>query len=122
RAPERCGDEDEEDDVARRVADRQPERVEPAFIDETGDAQEARSGEVFAADRARVAGRADEAGRDVEVARGPRQPQTEGAHGQGDETDQDDRRDGEHVDAAVRHDRLLTSSVKSASMRVARRT
>jgi hypothetical protein len=79
RAPERRGDEYEQQQVARRPPDRQPEHVDTAGEDEAGDAEERGGREVLPADRRRVEHRTDDAGGDVEVAHRPGDPQAEGA-------------------------------------------
>ena len=74
-ASHRGGHDDEQHEVAHGVADRQPQHVDPTVVHQPSDAEEARGGEVLAADgRGVEAGRHGAAGH-VEVARAPREAQ-----------------------------------------------
>ena len=115
RSPQRSGDEDQEHDVADGVADGEPEHVGAERVDEAGDAEERRGGEVLAADRRGVPAGADAAAGDVEVARGPGQPQPESTRHEGDAADDGD---GEHAGLGDAH-RCLIRSENSRSIRSA---
>ena len=67
RAAQRRGHEQQQRQVAGGEADRVPEHVDAVLEDQAGDAEEGRRGQVFAADRGRVPGRADRPGGDQEV-------------------------------------------------------
>ena len=112
RAAHRGGDHDEQDEVAERVAHRQPEQVDAAAVDEPRDAEEARRGEVLAADGRGVEARGDRAPGDVEVARPAREAQPEAADGERRQADEHDRDERERVVHGS-----STTSVKSASIR-----
>ncbi len=90
RPAQRRGDEDEQQEVARGPADRQPQHVHAAGQDEPGDPEERCGREVLAADGRGVEHRAHAARGDVEVAHRAREPQPEGADGEGRERHQDD--------------------------------
>ena len=100
RAAQRGGDQGEQQQVADRVADGEPQRVGPLDEHEPGDAEEARRRQVLPADRAGVPPRPDRAAGHVEVARGARDPGAVGRDEHGDEHDDGDRGQG----GQVRHD------------------
>ena len=115
RSPQRSGDEDQEDDVADGVADGEPEHVGAERVDEAGDAEERRGGEVLAPDGRGVPAGADAAAGDVEVTRGPGQPEPERARDEGDAADDGD---GEHAGLGDAH-RCPMRSENSRSIRSA---
>lgn len=119
-AAQRGGDEQQEDQVSGRVADRVPEHVGALHEDRAGDAQERGRGEVFAADGGRVEAGADGAGGDVEVGRGAGDAQAEGADKDRDHDDEGDRR--YRVTGVHPAQRSSTRRTKSRSLRSARRT
>ena len=114
RAAHRGRDDDEQHEVAQGVADRQPEHVDALVVDEPGDAEEARRGEVLTTDRRGVEPRGHGAAGDVEVARAPRQPQPPAADDERREADEDDRDERQRV---AHED--STTSAKSCSIRSA---
>ena len=77
RAAQRCGDEDQQDEVADGVADGEPQHVDAVRQHEAGDAEERRRREVLAADRGRVEQRAHRPRGHEEVRRRARHPYAE---------------------------------------------
>ncbi len=96
-APQRRGDQRQQHQVARGVADRVPQHVEPVGEDQPGDAEERCGREVLAADRGGVPARGDRPRGDVEVPGRPGAAQPERAGDGGRDGDRYDGRGRDQV-------------------------
>ena len=91
-APQRGGDEQQQRQVARGEADRQPQRAGAELQHQPGHAEEARGAQVLAGDRRRVPPRRDRPRGHEQVGRGAREPDAVGADPERGARDRDDAR------------------------------